>query len=382
MTKLIIILAAIFLVQICNAQTIDYFGQTPPGNTAVVFAPGIISLSNRKEHRIVFTPDGTECYFVVSRDSSKIYYSKYENAVWTKQKEAPFSIKRKINYPFLSSDGNKLYFNLLTTDWKKSDICYVERTAGGWGEPQLLSSPINSDFYDGEYTETTDGSVYLCSNRSGTWDIWCKHPLADNAYSLRDILNFTYDLSQPCIAKDGSYIIFSSYGSSTKYQQLYISFNKGNNEWATPLTMEKSGAKINLANYSQVSPSLSPDGKYLFFSRHNEAGEPFDIYWVSTSVIDTLKKIAMPAASIKNAIKQSIRLYPNPSTGQFTLIFGTAPLKHANAEIYNTEGKRILTKAIREATNTVIDLTGYAKGFYLVKVVTDGVSYENKIFKN
>ncbi|MGD8787175.1 MAG: hypothetical protein PVJ60_07110, partial [Phycisphaerales bacterium] len=63
-----LILITILLLEIgltgLQAQTdsIDYFGQTPPEDTPVVFAPGIISLSGRCEYATVFSPDGNECY--------------------------------------------------------------------------------------------------------------------------------------------------------------------------------------------------------------------------------------------------------------------------------------------------------------------------------
>jgi hypothetical protein len=55
----------------------DYFGQTPPGNKAVKFAPGIISLPDRSEYKIVFSPDGKFLFFVhhnESGDKCDIYW--------------------------------------------------------------------------------------------------------------------------------------------------------------------------------------------------------------------------------------------------------------------------------------------------------------------
>ena len=45
----------------------DYLGQTPPGNTAELFAPGIIS-SEDQEHGVpAFSPDGNEVYWISNR---------------------------------------------------------------------------------------------------------------------------------------------------------------------------------------------------------------------------------------------------------------------------------------------------------------------------
>jgi len=97
-------------LQICTAQidSIGYFGQTPPGDTAVVFAPGIISMNGHSKTYITFTPDGNECYFsewAADFSTAKIFYTKRENYIWSPQVEAPFSVGNYVACPFLTSDG-------------------------------------------------------------------------------------------------------------------------------------------------------------------------------------------------------------------------------------------------------------------------------------
>lgn len=265
----------------------DYLGQTPPGKKAVKFAPGILSLSNRGETVIAFSPDGNECYFTCNiGDSYKIYYTKRVNNIWTEQKEAPFSVNQDVVLSGLSADGKRLFFE------KDNDIWKVERTAIGWGEPQRLTSPINSTSSDHSYSETDGGIVYIGSNRPGglgnSLEIWCILPSSDRAENLGPIINSTLRNLTPCIAPDGSYLIYTQ--SNGYYEHLYISFNKGNKEWTVPVNMDITGAEINFSNY-QNRPTLSPDGKYLFFNNHDpDDGNNADIYWVSTKVIDDIKK--------------------------------------------------------------------------------------------
>lgn len=109
------LLGIIALTTVAQDKFIDYFGQTPPRDSAVIFAPGIISLPNRSECRIVFSPNGNDCFFNVwaaDYSSAKIYYTKRENYIWTPQVEAPFSIGHMTSDPFLSSDGNRLLLSL------------------------------------------------------------------------------------------------------------------------------------------------------------------------------------------------------------------------------------------------------------------------------
>jgi hypothetical protein len=269
MKKLLFIIVTSLMVQVSNAQTSsDYLGQIPPGDTAKIFAPGIISLPNRLEGSIAFTPDGNECYFGVyefindSSSVSKILYTKRVNNTWIKIEEAEFSIGQNASLISLSSDGNRLFFE------KDGDIWKVERITGGWGTPQRLPAPVNSASTEFGYTETADDIIYFDSDRSGGFgqygDIWRLRPPSVQAENLGPIVNSTNYQTGPLIAPDGSYLIFSK--SINDRLSLVISFNKGNDGWTVPLNMDRSGAGINFRN--QDLATLSPDGKYLFLHPH------------------------------------------------------------------------------------------------------------------
>lgn len=287
----------------CKEQVTDlkgyYFNQPSPGDSAVVFAPGIFSLTDRLESNIVFSPDGKECYFGVleiedNKASYKIYYSKYEKNKWMEQIEAPFSINNDVSDPYLSADGKRLYFS------KNGNIWMVERTFEGWSEPQILPLPINSDYREASYTETTDSIVYLASKRPdgfGGYDLWriCRSGSDQflKAENFGPNMNSSaFDVS-PFIAPDGSYLIFGSERNGRRgAAHLYISFNKGKGDWTTPVNMNSSGAKVNNKTAHHSGASLSPDGKYLFFRRH-ETMMDMDVYWVSANIIDILREKAL-----------------------------------------------------------------------------------------
>ncbi|NPD46630.1 MBL fold metallo-hydrolase [Lentimicrobium sp. S6] len=273
-----------------------YFNQPPPGDSAVVFAPGIISLSNRLESNIVFNPDGKECYFGVleikdRQVSYKIYQSIFDNNKWTEQTEAPFSLNQNISDPLLSADGQKLYFN------KEGDIWMINRISDGWSAAEKLPAPINSDAYEGNITESADGVIYISSRRPegfGGIDNWRINRLPDQslqAENLGLLMNSLYFDYSPFIAPDGSYLIFGSY-RALRDGLLYISFNEGDDNWTIPINMNRCGAKVNNATAHHSNPSLSPDGKYLFFRRH-EADTVMDVYWVSAEILKPLKEKAL-----------------------------------------------------------------------------------------
>jgi hypothetical protein len=87
----------------------------------------------------------------------------------------------------------------------------------------------------------------------------------------------------------------------------------------------------------------------------------------------------MPTSSVlSRKIKQDVTLHPNPAKGLITLSFGPTPIKQTFLEIFNTEGKQIISEIFTNSTSLSFDLTGYPKGLYMVKVIADGLNYEKK----
>jgi Tol biopolymer transport system component len=343
-TKMLIViflLGVMTLTAVAQTNSTNYFGQTPPGDTAVVFAPGIISLTDRKETRITFSPDGKECFFATNNG---LYSAKNINNEWTEPIIATFKTNLNLDKPYYSADGKRLYFTCFNADYTTTDIWFAERTETGWGDPQLLPAPINSSSYDFDYSESNDSVAYFSSDRPngfGSNDIWCARHMHNQKIQVENLgstVNASSSDFSPCISPDGSYLIFASTRTS-KYssQTLWISFIKGGNGWTKPIDMNSAGAKINFARYWHKDPSISPDGKYLFFNLHtsSELQDTIDIYWVSTHVIVGLKKFAF-APKLTNQVPDinikpdSILNYVIPNA-TFSCEYGSETLKYTAA---------------------------------------------------
>jgi len=91
------------------------------------------------------------------------------------------------------------------------------------------------------------------------------------------------------VAPDDSYLIFTSIRAEDNYGEgdLYICFHKQDGTWTRAINM---GPEIN-SFARDYCPSVSPDGKYFFFSSRKYGTE--DIFWVDAAIIHHLKEKAL-----------------------------------------------------------------------------------------
>jgi hypothetical protein len=282
------------------AQTIPldslYLGQNLPGDSAIIFAPNIVSLDNRFEGEISFSPVGKECCFStfdgVNWTWATILYANYKNNKWSSFKPAPFidSTSYFDISPNYSSDSQKFVFSSArpSKEYAYVDLWICERAGESWGKPVKLPNTINNPNDDESYCSiVNNGNIYL--NKDFTSAIWFSSFINGNysqAVKVSEPVNSIYGAGHPCVALDESYMIFSSdRPCSSGLVDLYISYKKADNSWTNPKNL---GPKINSAD-RDGQPTMSPDGKYLFFVRSIK-NKYIDIYCVKASFIDSLRK--------------------------------------------------------------------------------------------
>lgn len=250
-----------------------YLSQEPPGDTAVLFAPGIVS-TKVDESNFLVSPDGREIYF--SRNyKMMVMKQRKDGSGWTEPQQASFSGQLIDSSEFaLTPDGKQVYFNLrkhVTGSKVTLNLFVAERTNSGWSKPRGLGSPV-SDQTMHAVSVSNSGTLYA----SGI----IKMEFINGVYLPAKKLSPIIKGYHPFIAADESYIIFDAKGEMrSNPQDLYISFRKKDNTWTTPQNL---GPKINTSKM-EGNASVSPDGKYLFFTRN------FDIYWVEATFIPELK---------------------------------------------------------------------------------------------
>ncbi|NMC44528.1 MAG: hypothetical protein GYA46_11470 [candidate division Zixibacteria bacterium] len=266
-----------------------YLGQTPPGMTPALFAPGIVS-TEAHEFSFTISPDGKEIYFTRKHPElrNRIMVTRWEKSGWTTPEMAFKASDDEGMEPFLPPDGKTLFYQT----WRQApeatapsmDIWTITRTGNGWSDPVHLGAPFNpgKSMYIGM---AADGTVYTTdiSGGMGTGSIVATR-LKDGAYEpftpLPSSINATGREIYPCIAPDGSFLLFTRINDD-KVPGLYATFRTAAGAWSEP-------KKLDLGQKAASMPSLSPDGKYLFFTSMSEKAEG-NIFWVDARIIESLR---------------------------------------------------------------------------------------------
>ena len=299
-TYFILMLAGVLFLNACNTKKQDskdneslategegtYFGQEPPGMTAEIFAPGVVSVSGRHEYAVSFSPGLDEMYFSGEWEDGvqHVYFSKLKNKEWTHPEEANFTKGGKKNEfeAFVNPGGDKIYFAAYDTIFSDEKIWYLNRSGNSWSDAQILDSPINDDlvFYpnaakngDLFYTSISKGKMYYAPNKNGKYPE--VHELGIE-YGIHGFISASQDFILVDAPKNND---------KTKKRDIHVCFKQKDGIWSKPINL---GKTVN-SDFGETCPSLTPDGKYLFFSRYNEEGGISNIYWVSAEVIDKVK---------------------------------------------------------------------------------------------
>ncbi len=278
-----------------------YLGLPAPGLQPEVFLPGMVS-SEGIELFFALHPNLEEAYFTrVARGRSMIMVTFLQGDQWTDPAPASFSSDFQDVGPFISPDGETLYFwsnRPLTPTTPLMDnhqIWVVEREGDRWGEPRDLELPLES--LDGEWdvSVTASGTLYYMANypSRGGYGLY-RTEAVDGVYQVPEKIEVLSNEEgfielEPVISPDEKFLLFYSVGREDnltpegRVGDLYISTLHASGRWSEPQNL---GPPVN-SESEEATPALSPDGRFLFFASNRDAPTNFpDIYWVSIQVLD------------------------------------------------------------------------------------------------
>jgi len=263
-----------------------YLGQTPPGSTPQVFAPGLIS--DTRPHQLElwgsFSADGNT--FCFDR-RGYVHITENIDQGWTRPKRI-MSIPFRASYCCLSPDANSIFFMYSYDRSKGYHPCRSQRTSDGWSTRQELGPPLSSPAKELGISLAANNSIYFGSTRKGDEEgiIWVA-PFVNNTWPRvrREHSAWNFPVSEPGIAPDESFMVFTAMNQPGGYgvRDLYLTLHLPDGTWSKPRNL---GPRINSA-YFECTPRISPDKKYLFFTRSNGwgcyggPGDTGDIYWVA-----------------------------------------------------------------------------------------------------
>ncbi|MCP4204516.1 MAG: hypothetical protein GY769_21615, partial [bacterium] len=284
-----------------------YLGQEPPGTTPEVFAPGIISTDGRFEGGATFSADGELfIYKQFYRDQpipEQIWFSEQKDGIWGEPRRPSFNGEHADWDFHFAPFGRAFYFTsrrpatINGEPAQPSNIWVAEHSAGDWSEPRLLEYPVNvADSYSGFPSLANDKTIYFHSLREnglGKIDIY-RARLEDGKYTSVENLgapvNSEHREFDPCVAPDGSYLLFVSNrpADPDREYDLFISFLRPGGTWSEPRGLG------HLLGTNPGLPNVTPDGRFLFYADYSGVLEETDIHWVDTGIFDQFRPPGSP----------------------------------------------------------------------------------------
>jgi len=303
--------------QLARSHTRDWLGETTPGDIAAVFAQGLISTGNN-ERDFTATPDGKEIYYTCrTPDGLVILQIRRTEKGWTAPRVAPFSGQYSDLEATVSTDGKRLYFvsNRPVQPNREPkndyDIWMLNRTANGWSDPLHLGPNVNTEQNEFYPSVTRNGDLYFCGKHEGGLggeDLWVCRAQGDGFAPRENLgapVNTPADEYNAFVHPDGAWIMLTSHGHGAGQGggDLWVHFRLEDGHFGPAVNL---GPAVNSERF-EFCPSLSPCGRYLFFTsnRHQPRPEKWtaaglnnylssagngnqDIFWIDAAFLERL----------------------------------------------------------------------------------------------
>ncbi len=286
--------------------------------------------------------------------SSDVYFSVLKDTGWSKAKSVGAAINTEWDEECvgLSADGNFMLIFLDNID-ASSDIASSTLKGKTWQKSMLVEPPVSTKNIETSASMSLDGStIYFASERKGTFggsDIFMSKRKDDGAWGeptdLGSVINSRYDEDAPSISIDGKTLYFSSKGHNSMggYDVFRSVFDESSGKWSEPANV---GYPINTAE-DNLFFSMTGDQKHAYISSIREGGfGDKDIYQVTyndTSDHSFLSLIFGTVTSESNAkVEITKATLANKSDGKVLMTY--RPASPGNEFIFSAKpGEYVLT---------------------------------------
>jgi N-acetylneuraminic acid mutarotase len=144
--------------------------------------------------------------------------------------------------------------------------------------------------------------------------------------------------------------------SSGKMSRDLWSYSSTTNTWTAIATLtgvgRSAGVGFSIGDKGYVGMGYDSVNDYL------------QDYWEYTPLVST---------GVASVAKQSgtVRVYPNPSKGIFTLSITNYELGITNVEVYNMLGEKVYSQPTVQSSSFIVDLNNQPSGVYLYRVISE-----------
>ncbi len=189
---------------------------------------------------------------------------------------ATINFKNKQYFPVLTADNETLIFTARSDDGDEN-LYTSQLINGNWSAPKSISDKINTTANEGTCSISADGRTLVFTscdgkNSLGSCDLYISKKVGEEwttPENLGGSVNTPFWEAQPSLSNDGRVLYFSSdrqggYGR----KDLWMSELKESNTWTKAINL---GDVINTAN-DEISPFVHANGHTLFFASDGHLG--------------------------------------------------------------------------------------------------------------
>ncbi len=273
--------------------------------------------------------------------------------------------------------GDTTYSNIVTVNMEPSNACYP--ASGSLGGSKDTAD--NGYFTIGNYSFSSGGAT---------------GPHLGNPSAIRTRTNFSslgpIELYNDSTYTASFYNILKPYNHADARITMFIDYN-GNGIYDIPAERIFTGTSGPTTFYlphtfkTSINPLMEvPVGMRIVLNNNTFTNTQSDLgvgLYTSGETEDFLVKFKQHPSAINNVFSaQNVVMYPNPTNGVLTIDAIVNSIENLKVSVTTITGVVVQTQGFKNLNgkwSTTLDLTGYAKGNYIVKFQTEKGSFVQKV---